>query len=72
MSRKCSSIWWLQQHRDGSTLAFLYVFVLGGRVRAFIRGFPALIGHISSSLGLHIYISLWYTYLGRPTTFLYL
>ena len=21
------SIWWLQQHRDGSTLAFLFVFV---------------------------------------------
>ena len=39
MSRTCWSIWWLQWHRDGSTLAFLFVFVLGRRVRAFIRGF---------------------------------
>ena len=37
MSRTCWSIWWLQQHRDGSTLAFLFFFVLGRRVRAFIR-----------------------------------
>ena len=33
--------------------------------------FWALTGHIPPSLDLHIYISLWYTYLGRPTTFLY-
>ena len=38
----CWSIWWLQQHRDGSTLAFLFVSVLGRRVRAFIRGFLGL------------------------------
>ena len=38
MSRTCWSIWWLQQHRDGSTLAFLFVFVLGRQVKAFIRG----------------------------------
>ena len=68
----CWSIWWLQQHRTGSPLALLFVFVLGRRVRAFIRGFRALIGHIPPSLGLHIYISLWYTYLDRWTTFLYL
>ena len=42
MSRTCWSIWWLQQHRDGSTLAFVFVFVLGRRVRAFIRGFWGL------------------------------
>ena len=38
----CWSIWWLQQHRDGSTLAFLFVFVLERRVRALIRGFFGL------------------------------
>ena len=38
MSRKCWSIWWLLQHRNGTPLAFLFVFVLGRRVRAFIRG----------------------------------
>ena len=42
MSRTCWSIWLLQQHRDGSTLAFLFVFVLGRRVKAFIRGFLGL------------------------------
>ena len=42
MSRTCWSIWWLQQHPDGSTLAFLFVFVLGRRVRALIRGFLGL------------------------------
>ena len=34
--------------------------------------FSALIGHILPSLDLHIHISLWYTYLGRLTTFFYL
>ena len=42
MSRTCWSIWWLQQHPDGLALAFLFVFVLGRRVRAFIRGFLGL------------------------------
>ena len=42
MSRTCWSIWWLQQHRNGSPLAFLFAFVLGRRVRAFIRGFLGL------------------------------
>ena len=42
MSRTCWSIWWLLQHRNGSSLAFLFVFVLGRRVRAFIRGFLGL------------------------------
>ena len=42
MSRTCWSIWWLQQHRDGSTLTFLDVFVLGRLVRAFFRGFLGL------------------------------
>ena len=41
MSRTCWSIWWLLQHRNGSALAF--VFVLGRRVRAFIRGFLGLV-----------------------------
>ena len=31
MSRTCWFIWWLQQHRDGSTFAFLFVFVLERR-----------------------------------------
>ena len=53
-------------------LAFCLFLYLGRRVRAFIRGFSGLIGHIPPSLDLHIYISLWYTYLGRPTTFFYL
>ena len=69
MSRTCWSIWWLLKHRNGSPLAFMFVLVLGRRVRAFIRGFSALIGHIPPSLGLHIYISLWYTYLDWSTTF---
>ena len=47
----------------------MFVFVLGSRMRAFIRGFWALIGHIPPSLGLHIYISLWYTYSDWSTTF---
>ena len=38
----CCSIWWLLQHRDGSTLAFLFVFVLGRRVRALFREFLSL------------------------------
>ena len=42
MSRTCWSIWWLQQHHDGFTLAFMFVFVLGRRVRAFIRGLLGL------------------------------
>ena len=69
MSRTCWSIWWLLKHRNASPLAFMFVFVLGRRVRAFIWGFWALIGHIPPSLGLHIYISLWYTYLDMSTTF---
>ena len=42
MSRTCWSIWWLQQHRDGSTLAFFFVLVLGRWPRAFIRGLLGL------------------------------
>ena len=42
MSRTCWSIWWLQQHRNGSPLAFMFVFVLGRRVRAFIGGLLGL------------------------------
>ena len=38
----CWSIWWLLYHRDGSPLAFLFLSVLGRRVRAFIRGFFGL------------------------------
>ena len=73
MSRTCWSIWWLQQHRNGSPLAFLFVFVLGRRVRAFIRGFLGLDWPYTPFTGFpHIYISLWYTYLDRSTTFVYL
>ena len=39
MSRTCWSIWWLLQHRNGSPLAFMFVFLLGRRLRAFIRLF---------------------------------
>ena len=42
MSRTCWSIWWLQQHRDGFILAFMFVLVFGRLVRAFIRGFLGL------------------------------
>ena len=42
MSRTCWSIWLLLCHRNGSPLAFLFVSVLGRRVRAFIRGFLGL------------------------------
>ena len=42
MSRTCWSIWWLLEHRNDSPLAFMFVFVLGKRVRAFIRGFLGL------------------------------
>ena len=42
MSRTCWFIWWLLYHCNGSPLAFLFVFVLGRRVRAFIRGFLGL------------------------------
>ena len=69
MSRTCWSIWWLLKHRNGPPLAFMFVFVIGRRVRAFIRGFWALIGHIPPLVGLHIYISLWYTYLDWSSFF---
>ena len=42
MSGTCWSIWWLQQHRDGSTLALLFVLVLGRQVRALMQGFVGL------------------------------
>ena len=42
MSRTCSSIWWLLRHSNGSPLAFMFVSVLGRRVRAFIRVFLGL------------------------------
>ena len=52
---------WLQQHRDGSTLAFLFVFVLGRRVRAFIRGFLGLDWpHTPFTRSPHIYFIVVY------------
>ena len=73
MSRMCWSIWWLQQQRDECTLAFMFILVLGRRVRAFIRGFLGLDWpYTPFTRSPHIYISSWYTYLGRTTTFLYL
>ena len=42
MSRTFWSIWLLLKHRNASPLAFLFVFVLGRRVRALIRGFWGL------------------------------
>ena len=73
MSRTCWSIWWLQQHCNGSPSAILFVFVLGRRVRAFIPGFLGLDWpYTPFTRSPHIYISLWYTYLARSMTFLYL
>ena len=62
MSRTCWSIGWLQQHRDWSTLALLFVFVLGRQVRAFIRGFWGLLGPFTRSP--HIYFIVVYVF--RP------
>ena len=42
MSRTCWSISRLLQHPNGSPLAFMFVSVLGERVRAFIWGFVGL------------------------------
>ena len=59
----CWSIWWLQQHRDGSTLAFLFVFVLGRQVRALIRGFLGLDWpYILFTRSPHIYIIVVYVF----------
>ena len=63
MSRTCWSIWWLQQHRDGSTLGFLFVFVLGRRVRALIRGFSGLDWpYILFTRSPHIYFIVVYVF----------
>ena len=65
MSRTCWSIWWLQRHRNGSPLAVLFVFVLGRRVRAFIRGRLGLDGpYTPFTRSPQIYISLWHTEAG--------
>ena len=59
----CWSIWWLQQHRDGSTLAFLFVFVLGRGVRALIRGFPGCDWpYILFTRSQHIYFIVVYVF----------
>ena len=72
MSRTCWSIWWLQQHGDGSTLAFLFVFVLGRRVRAFIRGFLSIDWPYTPFTGSpHIYFIVVYVF-RSIATFLYL
>ena len=71
MSTTCWSIWWLQQRRDGSTLAFLFVFVLGRRVRAFIRGFLGLDWpYTSSTRSPHIYFIVVYVFRSTDDVFL--
>ena len=63
MSRTCWSIWWLLQHRNGSPLAFLFVFVLGRRVRAFIRGFFGLVWpYTPFTRSPHIYFIVVYVF----------
>ena len=63
MSRTCWSIWWLQQHRDRSILAFLFVNVLGRQVRAFIRGFLGLDWpYILFTRSPHIYFIVVYVF----------
>ena len=65
MSRTCWSIWWLQQHRNGSFLAFRFVFVLGRRLRAFIRGFLSLDWQYTPlTWSPHIYFTVVYVF--RP------
>ena len=64
MSRTCWSISWLQEHCDGSTLAFLFVFVLGRRVRALIRGFLGLDWpYIFFTWSPHIYFIMVYVFI---------
>ena len=63
MSRTCWSIWWLPQHSNGSTFAFLFVFVLGRRVRASIRGFLGLDWpYILFTQSAHIYFIVVYVF----------
>ena len=63
MSRTWWFIWSLQQHRDGSTLAFLFVFVLGGRMRALIWGFLGLDWpYILFTRSSHIYFIVVYVF----------
>ena len=68
----CWSIWWLQQHRDGSTLVFMFVFVLRRRVRAFIQGFLGLDWpYTPFTWSPHIYFTVLYVF-RSIATFLYL
>ena len=63
MSRTCWSIWWLQQHRDGSTVVFLFVFVIGRRVMALIWGFSGLDWpYILFTRSPHIYFIVVYVF----------
>ena len=63
MSRTFWSIWWLLQHRNGSPLAFMFVFVLGRRVRVFIRGFLGLDWpYTPSTRSPHIYFFVVYLF----------
>ena len=57
------SIRWLLQHRNGSPLAFMFVFVLGGWVRAFIRGFlPLDWPYTPFTRSPHIYFTVVYVF----------
>ena len=63
MLRTCWSIWWLLKHRNGSPLAFTFVFVLGRRVRAFIRGILGLHwAYILFTRSPHIYFIVVYVF----------
>ena len=59
----CWSIWLLQQHRDGSTMVFLFVSVLGRRVRALFRGSFSLDWlYILFTRSTHIYFIVVYVF----------
>ena len=71
MSRTCWSIWWLQQHSNGSPLAFMFVFVFGRRVRAFIRGFLGLHWpYTPFTRAPHIYFTVVYVFRPADDVFL--
>ena len=73
MSRTGWSIWWLLKHRNGSPLAFLFVFVLGGRPKALVRGFFGLDwAFILFTRSPHIYFIVVYVFRSTDDVSLYL
>ena len=63
MSRTCCSIWWLQQHRDGSNLVFFFcAWETGEGVDLGISG-PRLAIYPLHSVSTYIYFIV--VYVGR-------